>query len=128
MSFPIFSQSTVLNDKGDTTICFSLPQAKFLLKQHYQVQMIDSLNSICETQLDLCDSINLSSLQAYEKYENLLLNKDEVINVKDYEINTLKTVVNNQKKEIKKQKIFKWLGIGGGTLLSGFFAYKYITK
>ena len=128
MSFQTFSQTTVLNSQGDTTICFTVPQAKFLLKQNYQVEMLDSLNSICEEQLNVCDSIKVADLEAFEKYEELLLNKDQVIDVKDYEIKTLKGVVDNQKKEIRKQKIFKWVGIGAGGILSGFFAYKYITK
>lgn len=128
MSFPTFSQTTVLNSDGDTTICFTLPQAKFLLKLNYEVEMLDSLNSICETQREICDSIQVSDLLAFTKYDQLLENKESVIEVKDYEIGKLNQVISEQKKEIRKQKIFKWLGVGGGAVLSGFFAIKYITK
>jgi hypothetical protein len=42
MSSKMFSQTLVLNKK-DTTICFSLNQGRYLLKQVYRVQEFDTL-------------------------------------------------------------------------------------
>lgn len=127
MSFPVYSQKTIL-DKKDTLICFTVSQSKFLLKEHYRTIMVDSLNSICEAQLSICDSIRANDQIIYNNQVLMIQNKIEVIQVKDYEIGKLHETINDQKKTIRRQKTYKWLSIIGGGVLSGFLGYAYITK
>lgn len=128
MNLPVFSQQVVLNSKGDTTICFSIPQTKFMLKQHYKVVMLDSLNAICESQRLIADSIIRNDKVIFDKEHQIVLNRNQVIVLKDHEISNLNLVIIDQKKTIRRQKLYKWLSIIGGGTISSFLGYKYFTK
>ena len=128
MSLQAFSQQMVLNSKGDTTICFSVPQAKFMLKKYYQVQMLDSLFAICELQRHIGDSIIVNDQRIFDKNQLILNNQYQVIVLKDHEISNLENIITDQKKTIRRQKLYKWLSIIGGGTISSFLGYKYLTK
>lgn len=128
MSLAVFSQQVVLNSKGDTTICFSVPQSKFLLKEHYKVMMLDSLNSICEKQRLIAYEIIKNDNIIFDKEQQIVANRNQVIILKDYEISKLNNVITDQKKAIRRQKLYKWLSIVGGGAVSGFIGYKYLIK
>lgn len=128
MNLQAFSQKVVLNSKGDTTICFSVPQAKFMLKKYYQVEMLDSLFAICELQRQVADSIISNDQKIFDKNQLILNNQYQVIVLKDHEISNLANIITDQKKAIRRQKLYKWLSIIGGGTISSFLGYKYLTK
>ena len=43
-------------------------------------------------------------------------------------INSMEQKISDAKKDTKKQKVYKWLAITGGVVLSGYLGYKYVTK
>lgn len=113
-----YAQTVVVDSKNDTTICFTVNQSKFLLKEHYRAELNDSLLEICSEQSSILNSIisndKLVISALMEKEENLNLirtNLTSVITDKDNEIALLQ-------KEVKRQKRHKYAAIGGGIALN----------
>lgn len=121
-----YSQTTVLSKTGDTTICFTVPQSKFLLKKVYEVEKFKILDSICNEQLSLCDSIQSHFKIQVMKQDEIISNTNKIIELKEYQIAKLEEVLKEQKKEIKKQRRRKNLAITGGIISTGFFAYLWL--
>jgi hypothetical protein len=121
ISLQTFSQKTVLDKNGDTTICFSVAQSKFLLKKVYALDECDTLRKICEKQLTYCDSISVANKTLSEEIKNLLSTEQEIFDL--YE-NQLK----EQRKATRKQAFYKWCAILGGGVVSSYFAINYVRK
>lgn len=128
MSSRTYSQQTTLNSKGDTTICFSVKQSKYLLKKVYEAQYLDSVVKVFQMQRLYLDSIILKHKAIESNYKEIIVNNSEVVIIKDYQIKGLNDVIKSQKKEISRQKTYKWFAIIAGGVVSGFIGYKYITK
>jgi hypothetical protein len=124
----VYSQKTILNEKGDTTICFSVGQSKYLLKKVYEVDKWKSLDSICEKQIVVSDSIKASLQRSIKTQSTIIKNQDDIIVLKGYEIQKLTDSLADKNKAIRRQKTYKWVAIISGGALSGFLGYKYITK
>ncbi len=128
MTLTTYSQTTVLNKNGDTSVCFSVKQTKFLLKKYYEVEKFRQLDSICEAQRALCDSVVQSKQIVTQKQEIIITNQKEIIDLKQYEIARLTEQLKIEKKNVRKQKTYKWISIGVGTLASGFLGFKLLGK
>jgi len=115
MSLKTFSQTLVLNNK-DTTICFSVSQAKYLLKEHYNLQECQTLLGICESQKTLLDSVIANQKLNANGLKSVILNQKTLISYKDDEITLLNDKIAYEQKKVRKQKIYKWLGIVGGVV------------
>ena len=127
MSSEMFSQTLVLNKK-DTTICFSLNQGRYLLKQVYRVQECDTLYSICNAQNSIKDNIINEQQANVGALKKVILNQNTLIAINKDLINSMEQKISDAKKDTKKQKVYKWLAITGGVVLSGYLGYKYVTK
>lgn len=128
VSLQTFSQTLVLNDKKDTTICFTLPQCKYLLKQTYKVKECDTLRKICEVQRADCDSVVTQQALNIVDYKKVVENQKSIIVVKDISIARLTSDLNDQKRATKLQSVYKWCAIIGGGVLSGYLGFKYVTR
>ena len=128
LNLKMFSQKLVLDKVGDTTICFSLPQGKYLLKQTYKVLELDTLLKLCDGQLVYCSTIVSQQEKNAIDYKLIINNNKDLVWIKDNEIAGLKLELINEKKALKQQKVYKWISIIGGTALSGFVGIKYLTK
>lgn len=113
-----YAQTVVVDSKNDTTICFTINQSRFLLKEHYRAELNDSLLAICSEQSSILNSIIennklvISTLMEKEENSNLIrANLTSVILDKDSENALLK-------KEVKRQKRHKNVAIGGGIALN----------
>lgn len=113
-----YAQTIVVDSKNDTTICFTINQSRFLLKEHYRAELNDSLLAICSEQSSILNSIVendklvISTLMEKEENSNLIrANLASVITDKDNEIALLN-------KEVKRQKRHKYAAIGGGIALN----------
>ena len=117
-----FSQKIVLNN-GDTLICFSVNQAKFLAKEHYRAETYFTSDSICKEQIILKDRQVKMYIKIEDKLQGVINNQSNVIKFKDEELNQCKIILNNSQREIKKQKRLKIISliVGGG--LNCFFIY-----
>ena len=131
MVLPAISQTTskgtiesVVNKDGDTLVIMSLSDAKLILSDLLEYEITDSLlnvyverDSLNSEKIILKDSI-IQKLNLQNK------NKDEIIkNLNDIVINKIKEIeyknltIEDQKKEIKKQRNLKRLGFVGSVVL-----------
>jgi hypothetical protein len=132
MVLPVISQTTsngtiesVVNKDGDTLIFMSLSDAKLILSDLLEYEITDSLLNVYVER----DSLNSEKIilkdSIIEKLELQNKNKDEIIkNLNDIVINKIKEIeykdliIEDQKKEIKKQRNLKRLGLVGSVFLS----------
>lgn len=132
MVLPAISQTTsngtiesVVNKDGDTLIFMSLSDAKLILSDLLEYEITDSLLNVYVER----DSLNSEKIilkdSIIEKLELQNKNKDEIIkNLNDIVINKIKEIeykdliIEDQKKEIKKQRNLKRLGLVGSVFLS----------
>ena len=128
MSSKIFSQVAELNKNGDTTICFSVTQAKFLAKEHYRADTYFKSDSICKTQSTEKDLIISMYKKIEGKLQNTISNQITLLKLKQSEIDVLQETVNVRDKQIKRQKFYKYVSIISGAVLSGYLGFKYVTK
>lgn len=128
MSSKIFSQVAELNKNGDTTICFSVSQAKFLAKEHYRADAYFKSDSICKAQSTEKDL----TISMYKKIENKLQttisNQVTLLKLKQGELDLTQETINTKDKQLKRQKFYKYVSIISGAVLSGYLGFKYITK
>lgn len=122
-----FSQKAILSDQ-DTTICFSVNQARFLLKQINRMDYLDTLNKI---QLEEIDLLRKNALE----YEKVILEKNYQITIKEEAVKLKQLgldhqieINKSQKREILKQKLHKNIAIICGSVATGFMTYLWISK
>jgi len=131
MTLPVISQNiskgeikTTVSDSGDTLVIMNLEDAKFILSDLLEYEVTDSLLNIYIERDSLNKEVVLLKDSIIEKLNQQNDNCDEiVINLKNIISNNKKVIVlkddtiNQQKKEIRKQKIFKFLGFAGSIIL-----------
>lgn len=99
-----YSQSIILDKKGDTLLVFSLEQSRFLLKECSKVEMLELTNEVNEKQLKLLRDIIENKENVIIKKESLYKNEklllDECLQDKsglEHNVFELKEQVRNQK-------------------------------
>ena len=131
MTLPVISQNiskgeikTTVSDSGDTLVIMNLEDAKFILSDLLEYEVTDSLLNIYIERDSLNKEVILLKDSIIEKINQQNDNCDEiVINLKNIISNNKKVIllkddtINQQKKEIRKQKIFKFLGFAGSIIL-----------
>jgi hypothetical protein len=109
---------TVINQKGDTLIQFHIKDAKLLLVDVLDREILDSLVTVYKKR----DSISQKQIQLYVKDVRLLQEKsnnktqenynlNKIIELKNTEISELNKTIKQDKKEIRKQKFYKVLAL-----------------
>ena len=99
-----YSQKRALTTKGDTVIVFSVPKAKWLLKQTYKVGELTVLDSLNKSELAIKDSIITVLNMNINDYKSIIEVKGEIIDGQYTHIAELK-------KEIRRQKRYKMYAI-----------------
>lgn len=127
MSLKGYSQKTLLNN-GDTTICFTVGQAKFLLKNYYNLEKFIALDSICETQLSYCDSLSNLNKTIIESKSKIISAQKTILLFKNDEVGNLKLQFTNQTKELQRQRNLKRLWVIVSGVGASFFMYYIITN
>lgn len=126
-SLMTFSQQIILNDKGDTLICFSVNESKFLLKEYYRAKELDEVLKICETEKQISDTIIVRSLVIISDLKQVNANNQQIIKAKDYELEQANISIGIANKNVRKQKVYKWIAIGVGATITGFSGYYILT-
>lgn len=115
---------TVVNQQGDTLIQMSLADAKFILSDLLDKQVVDSLLTtyqVSDSLQNITISLQLEKIRLLaEKNKNLVSINDNnqlIINNKDAEILLLNDTIKKQKREILKQKILKVIGFSAAIVL-----------
>ncbi len=112
----------------DTLICFTTNQSKFLLKEVYRAEMLDTLLKLeLNTSSEKQAKINL-----LEDNVNLLREKERNLNAIILNQDAIKLTYESDIKKIRRQLYFQKIQksiIGGlGAVTTGIFMYLYITK
>ena len=115
---------TIVNQKGDTLVIMHLNDAKKILTDLLQCEVTDSLltvyverDSFNSEKIILKDNLIEKLNLQNENYKKIVSNLETVINNKDEIIVFKDRTIDQQKKEIKKQKFLKKLGFVGCVLL-----------
>jgi gamma-glutamyl phosphate reductase len=115
---------TIVNQKGDTLVIMHLNDAKKILTDLLQCEVTDSLltvyverDSLNSEKIILKDNLIEKLNLQNENYKKIVSNLETVINNKDEIIVFKDRTIDQQKKEIKKQKFLKKLGFVGCVIL-----------
>jgi len=133
MALPLHSQNiskskprvqTVITPQGDTLIQFQIKDAKRILADILDKKIVDSLvNVYMEREAINKNTINLQITeikllqQRSLNQQQQIINLDKIVVNNDDEITKLNKVIEDQKKEIRKQKRLKTLGLLGSIIL-----------
>jgi hypothetical protein len=115
---------TFINEKGDTLVQMCYKDARTLLKDVLEYQYTDSLLSVYKDR----DSLNTKTITLQKEtivklslkesnYETIIGNLKGINKNKDSEIDLQLDIIKQQKKEIKKQKLYKTLSAIGAIIL-----------
>lgn len=118
----------MLNDKGDTTICFSVNQSKYLLKKINELNQCDTLRSVCETQLSYCDSVSESNKRIKFTMSEMMKSNRDLVSLYNMQVVNLEKQLQTEITNTNRQKLYKWIAIVVGSVTTGFTTYKWITK
>ena len=115
---------TLVNENGDTLVMMNLEDARIILSDLMEYEIVDSLLQVYKEQ----DSLNTTTITLQkdiivkltkksnnqqvqiDNFQTILDNKNEEILLKD-------DTIKQQKKEIRKQKFLKILGFAGSVIL-----------
>lgn len=119
------SQSILVSSESlDTTICFTIPQSRFLLKQHYRWEECDQLLGISEQTIDVLKKSIAIKDEVISTQEKSIATLQKAVVVRDNEIIRLNLANEKCIVEVKSQKSQKvWFLLGGGLigLMAGFY-------
>lgn len=122
-----YSQKAV-SVEGDTLVCFSVPQSKYILKQFYLVAEKDTLLSISETQFRVCESQKILYQEQIKAYEQIISRNTEIVNNLNVISEQKDITIKELQKQIRKQKIRTAISIGCGVVTTAFVSYLWVTK
>jgi hypothetical protein len=116
--------AAILSDNGDTLIVMHVNDAKQILTDVLQCEILDTLVIYYENK----DKVNTKIIQTQKEVEvklnnkiknleSLVLNLEGVVVNKDKEITIKDEIIKIQKREIRKQKILKVAGFTGSIVL-----------
>jgi peptidoglycan hydrolase CwlO-like protein len=123
-----YSQTTILSDKGDTLIGFSVNEAKFLLLKVNEVEELKNLNYQLKEQKGDCDYIRIEQRSQINKLESVIKNKDEAMSLVNIQIKGLESDLEKANKRVKRQILLKWaVGIAGASA-TAYMTYLWANK
>lgn len=116
--------TTVVTAQGDTLVQFKIKDAKKLLADVLDKKIVDSLvnvymlrDGIQKNTIDLQVSQIKAMQQKSDNQAQQVINLEKMIANKDEEVAILNNTIEDQKKEIRKQKRLKTLGFVGAIVL-----------
>lgn len=116
--------TTVVTAQGDTLVQFQIKDAKKLLADVLDKKIVDSLvnvymlrDGLQQNTIDLQVSQIKAMQQKSDNQAQQVINLEKMIANKDEEVAILNNTIEDQKKEIRKQKRLKTLGFVGAIVL-----------
>jgi len=115
---------TIINENGDTLVMMNLEDARVILNDLLEYEIVDSLITVYKEK----DSLNTNTIilqkdiivKLTQKSENQsvqISNFQSILDNKDQELLLKEDIIKQQKKEIRKQKLLKILGFTGSVIL-----------
>ena len=118
------SQQITLNDKGDTLICFNKQRAKYLLKNYYQLQEFKENDSANTILVKLYKDVVREQKDYIYSQHNIILKQDTIISFEKKSVDNLVKVIEDQNKDIAKQRTKTFVVSVAG--VSGFLFMTYM--
>ena len=111
-------------ENGDTLVIMNLEDAKVILNDLLEYEIADSLLTVYKEK----DSLNTNTItlqkevifKLMEKSDNQqsqIDNFQQILDNKNSELGMKEDTIKQQKKELRKQKLLKFLGFGGSVIL-----------
>ncbi len=111
-------------ENGDTLVIMNLEDAKVILNDLLEYEIADSLLTVYKEK----DTLNTNTIilqkevifKLMEKSENQqsqIDNFQQILDNKNSELGMKEDTIKQQKKELRKQKFLKFLGLGGSIIL-----------
>ena len=111
-------------ENGDTLVIMNLEDAKVILNDLLEYEIADSLLTVYKEK----DSLNTNTItlqkevifKLMEKSDNQqtqIDNFQQILDNKNSELGMKEDTIKQQKKELRKQKFLKFLGLGGSVIL-----------
>ena len=104
--------------ENDSVVIFSLKQSKKLIEINEQKKECFELKSILDNEIIQKDTIIYAQRKKIENLNSIVEEKQSIIKTKDELIQICEEEKGNLRKEIRKQKIVKWLSISGIIVVS----------
>ena len=104
--------------ENDSVVIFSLKQSKKLIEINEQKKECFELKSILDNEIIQKDTIIYAQRKKIENLNSIAEEKQSIIKTKDELIQICEDEKGNLRKEIRKQKIGKWLSISGIIIVS----------
>jgi hypothetical protein len=124
----LFARNGVDSAHKDTFIYISPAQSKFLIKVYYHNGELTEL-----LQTEQARSANLECMLendslAFTDYKRMIVNQAEQVSLKDIQITGLQDKVKEKDRQLKRQKVFKWIGAAAGLFCIGYLNFLRISK
>jgi hypothetical protein len=131
MTLPTLSQTiskgevrTTVNESGDTLVIMNLEDAKIILSDLLEYEIVDSIltvykekDSLNQKTITLQKEVIFKLMDKSDNQQEQIDNFQQIINNKDEELGHKDETLAQYKKELRKQKFLKFLGFGGSVLL-----------
>ena len=102
-----YSQSIILDKKGDTLLVFSLDQSRFLLKECSKVEMLEITNEVNERQLGILRNVIEEKENVIIKKETLYKNEKLLLDECLQDKSSVEHNVLELKEQLRNQKVQK---------------------
>jgi len=131
MTLPTLSQTiskgevkTIVDESGDTLVIMNLEDAKIILSDLLEYEIVDSIltvykekDSLNQKTITLQKEVIFKLMEKSDNQQDQINNFQQIINNKDEELGHKDDTLKQYKKELRKQKFLKFLGFGGSVLL-----------
>ena len=130
MVSPILSQTIskgevrTIVENGDTLVIMSLEDAKVILNDLLEYEIADSLLTVYKEKdtlntntITLQKEVIFKLIEKSENQQNQIDNFQQILDNKNSELGMKEDTIKQQKKELRKQKFLKFLGLGGSVIL-----------
>jgi nitric oxide reductase large subunit len=114
----------IINSDGDTLILMNLEDAKIVLSDLLEYEIVDSLLTVYKEKdtlngntITLQKDVIVKLTQKSENQQSIIDNFEQILSNKNTEIDLKNQIIEKQKKEIKKQKALKIVGFIGSIIL-----------
>ena len=111
---------TLINANGDTLVVMNIEDAKVILSDLLEYEIVDSLltvykekDSLYNNTITLQKDIIVKLTQKSENQTLQISNFQSILDNKDQELLFNEDIIKQQKKEIRKQKFLKLVGFAG---------------
>jgi len=130
MASPTLSQTIskgevrTIVENGDTLVIMNLEDAKVILNDLLEYEIADSLLTVYKEKdtlntntITLQKEVIFKLMEKSENQQSQIDNFQQILDNKNSELGMKEDTIKQQKKELRKQKFLKFLGLGGSIIL-----------